>query len=251
MKPEELAPLAYEARIAAKGYARSRCDATGRIAAVLFDEYRSLRDYGRFGAGGSMTWEQVWNKYEAQIVAEECSEELDSLGAATNATATTATATPPKSNKRMLDEEELTSRIYLRILERSCATNQAFDDMFLKGKNGEDSDLAEIASKLDNGVREILLRPQENARAIKITQQMDKQREKAEWKRQKQLERWKKKLAKRRKESQTVSVQERKEDPEFVESPSTAWSDPQRVYVLRIMAGTRRYFRRLLEDTAS
>eukprot|EP00593_Proboscia_inermis_P009362 CAMPEP_0171303920 /NCGR_PEP_ID=MMETSP0816-20121228/13540_1 /TAXON_ID=420281 /ORGANISM="Proboscia inermis, Strain CCAP1064/1" /LENGTH=195 /DNA_ID=CAMNT_0011783569 /DNA_START=1 /DNA_END=588 /DNA_ORIENTATION=+ len=194
-----------------------------------------------------MTWEQVWNKYEAQIVAEECSDELDSLGAAT-----TATTARPKSNKRMLDQEELTSRIYLRILERSCATNQAFDDMFLSGKNGEDSDLAEIASKLDNGVREILLRPQENARAIKITQQMDKQREKAEEKRQKQLERWKKKLAKRRKESQSQTVLvERKEDTELVESPSTAWSDPQRVYVLRIMAGTRRYFRRLLEDTPS
>ena len=43
MNPEELASLAYEARIAAKEYARSRCVWTGRLITKAFDQYRSLR----------------------------------------------------------------------------------------------------------------------------------------------------------------------------------------------------------------
>ena len=52
----------------------------------------------------------------------------------------------------------------LRILERSCTTNQVFDQLFLKQDDGGDEDdLAEISSKLEDDVRLILLRPNERA----------------------------------------------------------------------------------------
>ena len=63
MRPEELAPLANEARIAAKEYARSRWMLTGRMLTVAFDQYRNLRDKGWFVFGPShMTWDEIWDK---------------------------------------------------------------------------------------------------------------------------------------------------------------------------------------------
>jgi len=153
---EDIAPLAYEARIAAKEYARSRCVWTGRVGVFLFDQYRSLRDKGRLikpGTSPSMTWEEIWSKYESQIIKEQ------------------------KERGKQLDEDELMMQTYMRILEKSCSTNQAVDNLFLKG---EDSDvdggisLESIASQLENDVRAILLSPKELTKAEKTEKKLEK-----------------------------------------------------------------------------
>ena len=62
VRPEELAPLAYEARKAAKLYARERCHVPARVAASLYDGFRQFKRYGKFQPSG-MSYDQVWDKY--------------------------------------------------------------------------------------------------------------------------------------------------------------------------------------------
>lgn len=151
MRPEELAPLAYEGRIAAKDYARSRCIVTGRLVTAAFDQYRSLRDRGRPAVGsGSMSWDEIWQKYEGQIVQEECAAALD--------------GTRRHAKRGEQGGEDLSMRIYLRILERSCATNLAFDSLFLK-ETAASGRLTAMALQLDEDVQTILLRPKDGAKA--------------------------------------------------------------------------------------
>eukprot|EP00980_Cylindrotheca_fusiformis_P008606 scaffold1830_cov117-Cylindrotheca_fusiformis.AAC.5 len=240
MKPEELAPLAYNARIAAKEYARSRCNLSGRLITSAFDLYR-----GRFGKRSSMSWEEIFKKYEAQIVEEVCTNEL----------------------KRPSDED-LTMQIYLRILERSCSTNQAFDSLFLKEKDDDDSDyLSEIADKLENDVRFLLLSSNKREKAEKVEKEMQKAEEKKEKKQlkmeqkeqkveQKELKRRQKAIRKhlrhqrRLKEeaaelhnaatnAHTAANNESKTNTKEPPATSKRWK------VLRIMAGTRRKDKKL------
>lgn len=157
---EDLAPLAYEARIAAKEYARSRCVLYGRIGVFLFDQYRSLRDKGRLikpGTSSSMSWEEIWAKYETQIIKEQ------------------------KERGKELDEDELMMQTYMRILEKSCSTNQAVDNLFLK-EEGDDADgdisLESIASQLECDVRKILLSPSEITKAEKTEKKLEKKQRK-------------------------------------------------------------------------
>jgi len=181
MKPEELAPLAYEARIAAKEYARSRCMWTGRILTSAFDQYRNLRDKGQFVFGSSsMTWEEIWDKYEAQIRKEEES-------SITDGSSLKEKKRRPWRIKKDEESDSLTMRIYLRILERSCETNQVFDSLFLKDEtDDEDSSnqLAAISAKLEEDVRMVLLRPKESDSMIrkqkKAVKKQQKDREKKE-----------------------------------------------------------------------
>jgi hypothetical protein len=116
--PTDLAPLAFEARLAAKKYARERCVLPGRVMAMIYDGYRSWRSWGTWSVEG-MSWEQVWNKYETQILEEYM-----------------------EDNQGHVDleelQEEITARICVRILERSCITNEQVDKLFLK----EDGDLS-------------------------------------------------------------------------------------------------------------
>jgi len=183
VKVEDLAPLAYEARIAAKNYARSRCVWTGRVGVFLFDQYRSLRDKGRLvkpGTSSSMSWEEIWAKYESQIIREQ------------------------KERGKELDEDELMMETYMRILEKSCSTNEAVDNLFLKDEgdiDGGDISLASIASQLEKDVRAILLSPSEITKAEKTEKKLEKkqlkEREKEEKMRRKadrQKERRKRKL---------------------------------------------------------
>ncbi|KAL7491243.1 hypothetical protein ACHAWT_001430 [Skeletonema menzelii] len=157
VKVEDLAPLAYEARIAAKNYARSRCVWTGRVGVFLFDQYRSLRDKGRLvkpGTSSSMSWEEIWAKYESQII----SEQMD--------------------RGKELGEDELMMQTYMRILEKSCSTNQAVDNLFLKDEgasiDGDDISLASIASQLEKDVRAILLSPKEISKVEKTEKRLEK-----------------------------------------------------------------------------
>lgn len=123
--PTDLAPLAFEARLAAKKYARERCVLPGRVWAMMYDGYRSWRSWGTWSVEG-MSWEQVWNKYETQIL-EEYMEEDDDI----------------HDGHLKIDWEELqdeiTARICVRILERSCITNEQVDKMFLKEDSNDDA----------------------------------------------------------------------------------------------------------------
>jgi len=123
---EELAPLAYEARVAAKVYARERCQVPGRIAAVAYDGFRHLWKYGVWSSKG-LTWFELWDKYEAQIKEEVA--EIDPS----------------------VREEDLTSKVCLRILERSCVTNSGIDCLLLS-----DSFVEDELARLDKEVEDIL-----------------------------------------------------------------------------------------------
>jgi len=135
---KELAPLAYQARLAAKKYARERSRLPGRIGSMLYDGYRSWRRYGKWKSSG-MTWEQVWNKYEdqvlreaesdAKVLFEECLEDENCVPSEMSF---------GDEEEEGLDDEELTARICLRILERSVVTNDAIDKLFLKRLSDED-----------------------------------------------------------------------------------------------------------------
>jgi hypothetical protein len=109
--PTDLAPLAYEARIAAKKYARERCVVPARLMAMFYDGFRNWRDWGTWSMEG-MSWEQVWNKYETQILEEILEEDGIDLD--------------------MVEEEDIAAQICLRILQRSCITNEMVDKLFLR-----------------------------------------------------------------------------------------------------------------------
>ena len=143
--PNELAPLAYEARKAAKKYARERCVVPGRVMAMFFDGFRMWRDWGTWSVEG-MSWEQIWNKYETQILEEmmeDCREDggdykdrYDFLMSG---------AMDGDSDECLIDlnesnvQEEITAQICLRILERSCGTNPLVDQLFLRKDDDNDS----------------------------------------------------------------------------------------------------------------
>jgi hypothetical protein len=254
MNPEELAPMAYHARMAAKQYARSRSVWYARAFTALVDQYRNLRGQlaGDNHKSASMTWEQIWSKYEAQIVREECAHVLESDD--TN-----------KKKKKEFQDQDLTMRIYLRILEKSCATNQAFDQMFLTTSNSTDEldALSQVGLQLEQDVREILLGPKETAKITKMEAKRDKKETKEREKEQEELEKMalkeqkeqdkaekkrRKELEKHRKtavhtlEDDTESDEESNEVQLPITSKSQSWE------VLRILAGTRRRFRRMVKD---
>ena len=162
---EDLAPLAYKARIAAKEYARSRCVWTGRVGVFLFDQYRSLRDRGRLikpGSSSSMSWEEIWAKYEKQIVQEY------------------------QEKGKELNEDDLMTATYMRILERSCSTNQAFDSLFLKRDVDAGIDLQSIAFQLEQDVRAILLSPRDVSKVEKRVNKLEKRQQKDREKKKKE-----------------------------------------------------------------
>lgn len=120
VSPTDLAPLAYRARMAAKLYARERSTIPTRLGACLFDGIRAFRKYGSFQTEG-LSYDQIWEKYAKQIMEEE----------------------------DWQDEDDLTTKICYRILEKSCASNPTVDALLLQ----EDAhDLAEITRKLEKEV---------------------------------------------------------------------------------------------------
>ena len=121
---EDLAPLAYRARVAAKLYARERSTLPTRLGACLFDGVRQFRKYGSFQTSG-MSYDQIWEKYAKQVMEEEDWE----------------------------DEDDLTSKICYKILEKSCESNAGVDALLL----GEDAkDLKEITRKLEKEVFDLI-----------------------------------------------------------------------------------------------
>ena len=107
MQPHDLAPLAYEARVAAKLYARERCTVPARIAATLFDGFRQFTKYGTW-QGQGMTYDQIWNKYSETLL----------LGDA-----------PTTSSSVSCEKDDSTTTVCLKILEKSCVSNSGVDRM--------------------------------------------------------------------------------------------------------------------------
>jgi hypothetical protein len=132
VRPEDLAPLAYQARVAAKVYARERCTVPSRVMAMAFDGFRSYRDYGKFQVTG-MSYDQLWDKY-AQLVLEE----------------------------EDLTEEDVTAKICVKILEKACQTNNRIDKWVLrdpadtKELKEQAKDLDSITAQLEQDVRDLL-----------------------------------------------------------------------------------------------
>eukprot|EP00977_Amphora_coffeiformis_P009702 scaffold2234_cov165-Amphora_coffeaeformis.AAC.1 len=60
LQPEELAPLAYQARVAAKEYARRRSTLPNRLLAMGFDGYRSWKRDGNPLNTKGLSWEDLW-----------------------------------------------------------------------------------------------------------------------------------------------------------------------------------------------
>lgn len=96
-----------------------------------------------------MTWEQIWNKYEDQVLREAMEElENNNVDSAVNNNTLFesssanggASVTSNVRGEDNMDDEELTARICLRILERSVATNGAIDKLFLKRLAEEDEE---------------------------------------------------------------------------------------------------------------
>jgi len=115
---DDLAPLAYSARLAAKLYARNRSRIPARIAANFYDGWRQLWKTGNFRMKG-VTYRQIWEKYYHQVVLEE----LES------SSASSPLIKENDSIDGLLSLEDVSERISIRILERSCETNEMVDEL--------------------------------------------------------------------------------------------------------------------------
>eukprot|EP00549_Striatella_unipunctata_P011579 CAMPEP_0118696294 /NCGR_PEP_ID=MMETSP0800-20121206/13752_1 /TAXON_ID=210618 ORGANISM="Striatella unipunctata, Strain CCMP2910" /NCGR_SAMPLE_ID=MMETSP0800 /ASSEMBLY_ACC=CAM_ASM_000638 /LENGTH=419 /DNA_ID=CAMNT_0006595361 /DNA_START=224 /DNA_END=1483 /DNA_ORIENTATION=- len=130
---EDLAPLAFEARLAAKKYARERSQVPNRVIAMAYDGFRHWKRYGQFNVEG-LSWDQLWEKYEDQIM-EELREDAKA--------------------------KDVTAKICLRILEKSCTTNAQVDKLVLgpppppPGAKKAELDASPIL-EFENDVREML-----------------------------------------------------------------------------------------------
>lgn len=133
IQPEDLAPLAYQARVAAKLYARERSVVPARVAATLYDGIRQFQRYGKFQCHG-MTYDQVWEKYHKVIMDDTDNHLYDDL-----------------------TEQDVTAKICLKILERSCSTNENIDRWVLPADDEtQRDDLSRIADTLEMDVRRLL-----------------------------------------------------------------------------------------------
>jgi hypothetical protein len=134
LHPEELAPLAYQARLAAKLYARERCIVPARFTAIGYDGFRQLMRYGKFQEQG-LSFKQLWDKYEAKIM-----KEMDTEG---------------------LTSQDVAAKICLEILERSCRTNEGVDRLILRPSDVQamedhKQDIDNLTQQLEKDVRAIL-----------------------------------------------------------------------------------------------
>jgi hypothetical protein len=144
IRPEELSPLAYEARKAAKLYVRERCRVPSRVGAYLFDGIRQFRKHGKFQMDG-VTYEQLWIRYyhdhdiddhdhdgndhdiddddggfgSLLFGHDDDNDDVDVVGDIDDT----------------VTEEEIIMRTCQKILEKSYTTNEAIDRFYLKKYN--------------------------------------------------------------------------------------------------------------------
>lgn len=167
VRPEELAQLAYEARKAAKLYARERCQLPARLLANWYDGFRALRRYGRFQTQG-MSYDQIFDKYYQRSALEK------SLSLSGNETKHARSRN--KRSRVGVDEgdewteEDIVARTCMKILESACRTNPLIDRMTLpenqkrNRRNGNEEsrrmseleNLERIAQTLEDDVRKLL-----------------------------------------------------------------------------------------------
>jgi hypothetical protein len=136
VQPQDLAPLAYRARKAAKLYIRERSQVPFRIAAHLLDGFRQFQKHGKFQTQG-MTYEQIWQKYRKVIMDEQNKDEI--------------------STSDELKEEDVAAQICYKILEKSCSTNSYIDELFAASDDeslGED--LKQISTLLEADAHRLL-----------------------------------------------------------------------------------------------
>lgn len=134
LEPEALAPLAYEARVAAKRYARERCRVPARVMAVIYDGLRHWRKYGKWSSDG-LSWDQLWEKYESQIIQE---------------------------HQQAHCTQFVKTQVSLRILESSCKTSKVVDRIVLRDVNSKKRksniamEVLAVANQLDREIHELL-----------------------------------------------------------------------------------------------
>jgi len=128
VRPEELAPLAFEARKAAKLYARERCHVPARWLANFYDGYRQYKKYGRFQIEG-MSYDQVWDKYYQRSTLERNTRKQKKSN----------TRTKHNNDDEDIDdyddgwtEQDIVAQTCMKILESSCRTNPLIDQMTLE-----------------------------------------------------------------------------------------------------------------------
>jgi hypothetical protein len=166
VQPQDLAPLAYQARVAAKLYARERCTVPARISATLFDGFRQWIKYGKFQAHG-MTYDQLWEKYAEKIVQEtEVEHFLHRLGTIVDNAPDGAFGDDEEECD--LDYEDVSEQVCRKILERACVSNEGVDALSLKGQDLADETelqpeqrdlLNQIRSQLEEDMYQLLLPP--------------------------------------------------------------------------------------------
>lgn len=163
VRPEELAQLAFEARKAAKLYARERCHVPVRLLANWYDGFRALKRYGRFQTEG-MSYDQVFDKYYQRSALERSPSLCRNI--------TNEKEPALYRNKKTRDgddgssewtEEDIVTQTCMKILESACRTNPLIDKMTLSKKgnmsdNEKNSreDLERIAQTLEDDVRKLL-----------------------------------------------------------------------------------------------
>jgi len=129
VRPEELAPLAFEARKAAKLYARERCHVPARWLAKWYDGYRQWKTYGRFQIEG-MSYDQVWDKYYQRSTSERRTRQRNLEHERRDG--------DDNYDDDNWTEEEIVAQTCMKILESSCRTNPMVDQMTLgKRKRAE------------------------------------------------------------------------------------------------------------------
>lgn len=169
VRPEELAQLAYEARKAAKLYARERSHIPARLLANCYDGFRALKRYGRFQSEG-MSYDQVFDKYYRRSVME--------LSSRLSQKRTSGKEHSPSRSKESHYEnddcsewleEDIVTQTCMKILESACRTDPLIDRMTLSEKHkirrtrdkqkhnvSEREDLEKISQTLEDDVRKLL-----------------------------------------------------------------------------------------------
>jgi len=165
VRPEEFAQLAFEARKAAKLYARERCHIPARLLANWYDGFRALKRYGRFQTEG-MSYDQVFDKYYRRSTMER------SLSLPHNRTDERDHSWSSRQNNRAGDtdewtEEDIVTQTCMKILESACRTNPLIDRITLSDKRDRNrrsynsklksrEELERISQTLEDDVRNLL-----------------------------------------------------------------------------------------------
>jgi len=154
MRRDELALLAYQARMAVSAYAQSRTRVSDIYWISLYHNFKMLQ-----GKWWDTTPVHISLRPEGRIMLEEYA---------------WARAAVPVKGKMLFNhvvaqnivleqDDTLTMRIYARLLERSCGNDQAYASLFFISPFGGQRDLAAVAAQLENEIKLFLQCPENSA----------------------------------------------------------------------------------------